>query len=165
MPTIQREITIRCSPDDFLGFVMDIERYAEVDDKLGSFDWVRREQDFVEFRFRPILPGIPARAPHMTARGRLTPHERIDVSLAPLPLNRVFHRIMTFAASFAVEPADGGTLVRRTFSVEPRPALRWLLDPILRRSLPADIESELRQAKHCLEQRARGKTLVRDGDR
>ena len=35
---------------------MDIERYAEVDDKLGAFDWVRRKENFVEIRFRPVLP-------------------------------------------------------------------------------------------------------------
>ena len=132
MPTVQREITIRCSPEEFLGFVMDIERYAEVDDKLGSFDWVRREENFLEFRLRPILPGVPGPAPRMTAQGRLT-------------------RMLTFAASFAFDRVEEGTLVRRTFGVELRPAFGWLLEPILRRSLPADIENELRQAKRYLE--------------
>src|SRR5439155_22651948 len=103
MGTVQMEQTIRCSPEEFLDFVMDIERYAEVDDKLGAFDWVRREGNLVEFKFRPILPGIPGPAPKMVARGRLTPGERIDVTLAPLPHNKLFNRLMTFAASFAVE--------------------------------------------------------------
>ena len=81
MPTVQREIMIRCSPEHFLGFVMDIERYAEVDDKLGAFDWVRREGNLVEFRFRPVLPGIPGPAPRMTAQGRLTLHQGTESRL------------------------------------------------------------------------------------
>lgn len=49
--------TIRCTPEELLDFVMDPERYAEVDEKIGTIDWVRREGNVTEFRFRGALPG------------------------------------------------------------------------------------------------------------
>lgn len=142
-----------CSPDEFLEFVLDIERYAQVDDKLGPFDWVRREGDRVEFKFRPTMPGIPGPAPKMVAQGVLTPGERVDVGLSPLPTNKLWHRLMKFNATFVCEPAENGTVVTRTMSIEPVPAVRWLLDPVLRRNLQRNIESEVEKAKAYMEQR------------
>ncbi len=143
-----------CSPDEFLEFALDVERYAEVDDKLGQFDWVRREEHRVEFKFRPVLPGIPMPSPKMVAQGVLTPGKRIDVALSSLPDNRLWHRLMKFDASFVCEPVGNGTLVTRTMSAELTPAVRWLLDPVLRRKLPGNIESEVEKAKAYIEQRA-----------
>lgn len=151
MVAVTEEKMIRCSPADFLEFVMDIEKYAEADDKLGTFDWVRRDEDLVEFKFRPILPGLPKPAPKMVARGRLTPGERIDVTLSPLPYNKLYNRLMDFSAGFVVESIPGGIRVKRTFGVDFHPAVRWLLDPILRRTLPRDVQSEMRAAKTLLE--------------
>jgi len=144
--------TMACSPDEFLDFVLDIERYAEVDDKLGPFDWVRREENRVEFKFRPTMPGIPGPAPKMIAEGVLTPGKRIDVGLLPLPNNKFWHRLIKFNATFVCEPVENGTLVTRTMSIEPSPAVRWFIDPVLRRKLPGNIESEVENAKVYMEQ-------------
>jgi hypothetical protein len=146
--------TIACSPDEFLEFVLDVERYAEVDDKLGRFDWVRREGNNVEFKFRPAMPGIPGPSPKMVACGVLTPGERVDVGLAPLPKSKLWHKLMKFNASFVCEPVENGTLVTRTMSIELTPAVRWLVDPVLRRTLPKNIESEIEKAKAYIEQRS-----------
>ncbi|MFC4585779.1 SRPBCC family protein [Sphaerisporangium corydalis] len=148
-----REV-IRCTPEEFLEFVMDPERYAEVDDKIGPIDWVRRTGDVTEFRFRPALPGVPGPAPKLVSQMRLTPGERVDVRYAPLPRNRLNHRLSRFAASFAAERIDGGTRVTRTISIDFAPFVRWMLEPILRRRLPADIEKEIRQARNRLEAEA-----------
>ncbi|PSK89608.1 carbon monoxide dehydrogenase subunit G [Murinocardiopsis flavida] len=144
---------IRCTPEEFLAFVLDPEAYARVDDKIGAIDWVRREGDLTEFRFRPKLPGVPGPAPKLVSQMRLTPGERVDVRYAPLPQNRLNHRLSRFAASFAAAPADGGTRVTRTISIDFAPFARWLLEPILRRTLPADVAKEIHAAKAHLEAR------------
>jgi hypothetical protein len=96
-----------CTPDEFLEFAMDVERYASVDNKLGPFDWVRREGNLVQFKFRPAMPGLPGPAPKMVAQGILTPGRRIDVSLAALPQSKLWNRVMKFNASFACKPVGG----------------------------------------------------------
>jgi hypothetical protein len=150
-----------CTPDEFLEFALDVERYAEVDDKLGPFTSVRREGNRVEFEFHPMMPGIPAPSPKMVpkmvAQGVLTPGKRIDVGLAPLPKSRFWHRLMKFNATFVCEPVENGTLVTRTMSVELVPAVRWLLEPVLRRNLPRNVESEVVKAKAYIEQRSNRK--------
>ncbi|MFF3441922.1 SRPBCC family protein [Streptosporangium sp. NPDC002721] len=144
--------TIHCTPDEYLEFVMDVGRYAEIDDKIGSIDWVRRVDNLVEFRFRPVLPGIPGPAPKLVSQMRLTPGLRVDVRYAPLPRNRLNHRLSRFSASFEAEAvADGVSRVRRMISIDFAPFLRWPLEPILRRRLPADVREEMRGAKRRLE--------------
>ena len=140
-----------CTPDEFLEFAMDVERYAGVDDKLGPFDWVRREGNIVRFKFRPAMPGLPGPAPKMVAQGVLTPGKRVDVSLVELPQNKLWNRLMKFNASFACEPANNGILVTRTMTADLNPMVRWLAEPILRRNLPGNIEDEVERAKMYIE--------------
>ncbi|WKG12417.1 hypothetical protein QX204_13490 [Nocardia sp. PE-7] len=102
MVTAVAQQTIACAPEEYLEFAMDVERYASVDDKLGPMDWVRRNGNVVEFRFRPSMPGIPGPAPKMIARGVLTPGERVDVGLSPLPASKLWHRLMRFNCEFRV---------------------------------------------------------------
>jgi hypothetical protein len=147
--TVER--TVRCRPEEFLALVMDPERYARVDDKLGRIDWVRREGDVTEFRFRSRLPGLPGPAPKVVSRMRLTPGERVDVAYAPPPHNRLVRRVSSFAASFVCTPVDGGTRVARTIAIGFPPLLRPLVEPILRRTLRPDVEREVQGAKDLLE--------------
>lgn len=148
------ERIVRCAPEEFLALVMDAERYAEVDDKLGRIDWVRREGDVTEFRFRSRLPGIPGPGPKIVSRMRLTPGERVDVEYAPLPQNRVPRRISTFAASFVCAPVAEGTRVIRTIEIGFVPVIGLLVEPILRRTLQPDVEREIKGAKELLERTA-----------
>lgn len=146
------EEDILCTPEDYLEFVMDAARYAEIDDKIGPIDWVRRIDNVVEFKFRPVLPGIPGPAPKVVSQMRLTPGRRVDVRYAPLPHNRLNHRLSRFSASFEAEAvADGVSRVRRMISIDFAPFARWPLEPILRRRLPADVRKEVRGAKQRLE--------------
>jgi hypothetical protein len=149
------ERDVRCAPDDFLALVMDAERYAGVDAKLGRIDWVRRDGDVVDFRFRSRLPGVFGPGAKVVSRMRLTPGKRVDVEYAPLPQNRLVRRLSTFAASFVCEPIAGGTRVIRTIEMAFIPALRWYVEPILRRTLPPDVESEIDGAKELLERPGR----------
>jgi hypothetical protein len=150
---VQREI--QCTPDDFLALVMDAERYAEVDAKLGRIDWVRRDGDVVDFQFRSRLPGMVGPEPTVVSRMRLTPGERVDVEYAPPPHNRLVRRISDFSASFVCEPTTDGTRVTRTIEMRFVPPLRWFVEPILRKTLPPDIENEVDGAKELLERPGR----------
>lgn len=144
--------TIGCTPETYLEFVMDVERYREVDDKIGPIAWVRRQGNLTELKYKPRLPGMSMPEPYTVARMRLTPGERIDIRLAPLPRNLTNRLVSRFAASFACEPAAGGrTRVTRMVSFRFNPLVRWLFEPTLRRTLPGSVERELRLAKEILE--------------
>jgi hypothetical protein len=95
--------------------------------QAGRIDWVRREGDVTEFRFRSALPGLGA-GPEIVSRMTLTPGERVDVRLPDRPENRLARRI---AFGFAAP-------------------LRPLLEPLVRRKLRADVEAEVRGAKRLL---------------
>jgi hypothetical protein len=142
------EETMNCTADEFLEFVMDVHRYAEVDDKIGSIDWARREGDLTEFKFRPVLPGIPGPAPKMVMWVRKIPGKRIEMSLAPLPHNKLNHRLIKkFDSVFEVEPVADGVLVRSVNTFAIAPFARWLMEPILRGKLPNNIAAEMERAR------------------
>lgn len=149
MTRVQVQETIRASPDEILGLVMDIERYAEVDDKIRPVLWARREGNRVEFACRPKLAGL--RQPKIVQFIELTPGRRADIGLLPKPHNRIAHAMARFKASFECEPADGGTRVTRTLQFTFSPAVRWLMEPLLRRRLEGDVQDEIRLAKRYLE--------------
>ncbi len=145
------EQVISCAPEDFLALVMDPRRYAGIDRKVGAIDWVRREGDVTEFRFRSHLPGVPGPGSRIVSRMSLSPGVRVDVRLPDVPENRFARRVSTFSASFVCEPVEGGTKVIRTLACGFRAPVGWLVEPILRRTLRADLEDELRGAKELLE--------------
>jgi len=149
MVKVQVTETIACTPDEFLAFVMDIERYAEVDKKISPVLWQRREGDLMEFACRPTLAGLPQ--PMVVQQARLTPGVRIDISLSPLPRNRLAHATAHFEASFECTPVAGGTQVTRTLEFRFTPALRWMLEPLFRRRLPREVRDEVQLAKQYLE--------------
>ncbi|MGI5353162.1 SRPBCC family protein [Streptomyces sp. CA-250714] len=146
------EQTVRCTPEAFLALVMDPERYARVDAKLGRIDWVRHQENVTEFKFRSRLPGLPGPAPKVVSRMRLTPGEAVHVRYAPAPHNRLVRRVSTFAASFVCTSEDDDTTrVVRTIEMGFAPPLRHLAEPVLRRTLRPDMEREIRGAKALLE--------------
>jgi hypothetical protein len=148
---VVRSETIACRPEDWLELVLDVHRYAAVDDKIGPIRWVRRHGDLTEFRFTSRLPGLPLPGPAIVSQMRLTPGRRIDVRLAPLPRNLVSHLLTRFRARFSCEPADGGVRVTREIALGFVPPVGWLLERVLRRTLPLSVERELRLAKEVLE--------------
>lgn len=145
--------TVRCTPDEFLEFVMDIERYAEVDEKIRPIYWARRAGNTTEFQFRPKLPGLPMPAPKLVQQVRLTPGDRIDIANAPLPHNKIGNRLMDFQASFVCRSGAGGTVVTRTVEMTFPRVVAWLAEPILARGLQAAVDLEVAQAKTYFEHR------------
>jgi hypothetical protein len=151
MVTARTIRTIECTPDEFLDLVMDIERYADVDDKIRPIYWSRRTGNVLEFQFRPKLPGLPIPAPKLIQRVELTPGRRVDVTNAPFPYNKIANRMSAFTASFVCEPSDGATVITRTIEMTFPAPIRWLVEPILRRRLQAAVDDEIDRAKQELE--------------
>lgn len=141
--------TIATTCEEFLGLVMDIERYAEVDHKIRPVLWSRRDGNRVEFACRPTLAGL--RQPKIVQFVELTPGSRIDIGLLPRPANRLAHAMADFHASFHCEEAPEGIKVTRTLKFDFAPAVRWFAEPMLRRRLEAEVRDELRLAKSVLE--------------
>jgi hypothetical protein len=145
---IVRQITIAATAEEVLELVMDIERYAEIDDKIAPILWSQREGDVVTFACRPTLAGL--RQPKAVQTMRLTPGERIDIALTPRPANRLAHAVARFDASFVCLEIPGGTEVTRTLRFRFAPALGWLLAPLFRRRLPGEVEAELDRVQQLL---------------
>jgi hypothetical protein len=141
---IQR-VTIACTPHEFLEFVMDIERYAQVDDKIAPILWSRRQGNVVTFACRPKLAGL--RQPKVVQTVRLTPGERIDIALTPRPANRLAHLVAQFEASFTCREEPSGTQVTRTLRFRFTPVFRRLLVPLFRRRLPGEVTAELTRVR------------------
>ncbi|SFQ03357.1 Polyketide cyclase / dehydrase and lipid transport [Amycolatopsis arida] len=150
MVAVTVERTIGCAPETFVEFVLDVRRYAEVDDKIGRILWVRRRPGLTEFKFRPRLPGLRLPEPGTVSRMRLVQGNRIDIALAPLPRNALSRFVSRFRAGFTCAPAPGGTTVTRTISFDFNPLVRPLLEPTLRHTLPESVERELRLAEEIL---------------
>jgi hypothetical protein len=125
---------------------MAIEQYAEVDDKIRPVYWSRRTGNVLEFQFRPKLPGLPVPAPKLIQRVELTPGQRIDITNAPLPRNKIGNRLSRFRASFVCRPVDGGTAVTRTIEMTFSAPMRWLFEPLLNGRLHAAVDDEMDRA-------------------
>ena len=151
MAYAQATRTIRSSPKAFLDLVMAIEQYAEVDDKIRPVYWSRRTGNVLEFQFRPKLPGLPVPAPKLVQRVELTPGERIDITNAPLPRNKIGNRLSRFRASFVCRPVDGGITVTRTIEMTFSAPMRWLVEPLLKGRLQASVDDEMDRATARLE--------------
>ncbi|MCM6778882.1 SRPBCC family protein [Nocardia sp. CDC159] len=148
---------MKCTSDEYLDFVMDVERYAEVDDKITKIDWIRRTGNVLQFKFRPALPGMPRPMPKMVLQLTLTPGKRIDLTLAPPPHNKLANPVMKYTGSFVCAPAVGGTMVTSSTSLAVVPPLRWVIEPILRRNLPQNFRAEMEHAKAYIEKLSAGK--------
>ncbi|HEY1668889.1 MAG TPA: SRPBCC family protein [Trebonia sp.] len=142
---VVQSVTITCTPREFPEFVMDIERCAQVDDKIAPILWTRRRGNVVTFACRPRLAGL--RQPKVVQTMRLTPGKRIDITLTPRPANRLAHLVARFEASFTCREEPGGTEVTRTLRFRFTPVFRWLLVPLLRRRLPGEVAAELARAR------------------
>lgn len=145
MVRVEMSQTISCTPDEFLEFVMDIERYATVDRKIDPILWARRDGEVTTFACRPKLAGL--RQPKVVQEVRLTPGKRVDIALTPRPQNRLAHAMAEFKASFDCTAAAGETRVVRTLEFTFTPLTRWLFEPLLRKRLPNEVQAELELAK------------------
>jgi hypothetical protein len=140
---------VRSDPDTILDFVMDIERYQEIDQKIRPVLWAARDGNLTEFAFRPRFGG--AVGPIVVAQERRMPGHRVDIVLAPAPFNRLARLITHYEASFECVAVAGGTEVSRSERFAPRWPFRFLMVPFLRRIMPPLVREELFLAKQKIE--------------
>lgn len=140
---------IRVTPEAVLEFIMDIERYAEIDEKIRPVLWIRREGNLTEFAFRPKLGGLIG--PKLVSQERRNGH-RVDITLAPSPHNRLIRAITHYEATFECVPVPGGTEVHRSERFRLRWPFRWIVGPFLHRRMPILVKRELLLAKKKLEE-------------
>src|SRR5438309_11525413 len=134
--------TLKTTAEEYLAFVLDVERYRQVDDKLGPIDWVRTEGNVTDFRFRPKMPLTPW-SPKVVSRMTLTPGQRIDIEYAPKPHNRLARALSSFSAYFSCEPNGEGIRVTRSVTISLPAFLRPIERLTLGRRLQASVEREL----------------------
>lgn len=139
----------RSEPEGILEFVMDIESYQEIDQKIRPVIWSAREANLTEFAFRPRFGGLVG--PVVVAQERLVPGRRVDIVLAPAPFNRLARLITHYEASFECVPVPGGTEVSRSERFAVRWPFRLFLVPFLRRIMPPLVREELFLAKQKIE--------------
>jgi hypothetical protein len=107
MVLVQVVETIAAPSDKILEFVMDIERYADVDAKIKPILWARRDGNRLEFACRPKLVGI--RQPKVIQFAELTPGRRIEIGLLPLPCNRLAHATSRRVSSASPRVTERGS--------------------------------------------------------
>ena len=149
MATGSATATLPCGADEYLAFVLDVERYREVDDKLGPIDWVRTDGTVTEFRFRPKMPLMPW-SPKVVSRMTLSPGQRIDIEYAPKPDNRLARALSSFSAYFECAPDGDGIRVTRSVTISLPALLRPIERLTLGRRLQASVERELALSRTML---------------
>lgn len=148
----EAEIVMATTAPRVIEFVMDVERYREVDAKIGRIHWIERSLDNrqVAFRFTPRLGPVPAllrSTQHVTRRG--------DRALVIRPAPSWTDRLARFEGTVECWPHTDGVRVRRRLEFWLTPLLRPLLGPPLRRWLATDVPAELEGAQRALTRNTR----------
>jgi hypothetical protein len=144
----EADVVMATSSARVLEFVMDVERYREVDAKIGRIHWVQRSPDGrqVTFRFTPRLGPVPAL---LRSTQHVTRHGERALVIRPTP--SWTDRLARFEGTVECWPHRDGVRVRRRLEFWLAPVLRPLLGPPLRRWLATDVPAELDAARRALE--------------
>jgi Polyketide cyclase / dehydrase and lipid transport len=135
------EAVVDASPEQVLGFVLDLDSYRQADFKIGAVAWIRPDATGATIKFRGVMNGRPG--PYVTQRvdrSVVGDTHRLDVrSVAPAWMNA----IVRFEGVFEATPVDGGTKVYHREALYFRPPFSWLIEPRLRAWLAADTPAEV----------------------
>ncbi len=148
----EAELVMATTASRVIELVMDVERYREVDTKIGTIYWIERSPDHrqVTFRFTPRLGPVPAllrSTQHVTRYGEL--------ALVIRPAPSWTDRLARFEGTVECWPVPDGVRVRRRLKFWLTPLLRPLLGPPLRRWLATDVPAELEGARRVLTHNSR----------
>lgn len=145
----EARLVMEQSPREIIEFVLDLNEYQKVDDKLAKVYHVEREGDAVVFRFRPRLMGLPG--PVTTQRVALNDQgDRIEVSGIPSWSDA----FVGFHAFFQFTETEEGTLVHRRVEFRFAPPMSLLMDRAVGRWLAKDVPKELHNAREYLRRRS-----------
>lgn len=138
------EVVVRATPDEAIGFVLDLERYRQADKKIGPVLWIRPDDAGALVRFRSRMVGLPG--PAVTQRIDRT-QNRLDVrTVEP----KWMTRLLDFEGVVEATPVEGGTLFFHREAFTFRGPARFLLEPILRRWLARDTAAEVERVGRML---------------
>ena len=147
MASGEAEIIINYPPEGIIEFVLDLNEYRKVDDKLGKIHWIKPAPDGqgVLIHFRPNLIGMPG--PSTTQRVVVMPGNRIEITGVPAWTDS----FVKFHGYFRCEPAAGGTRVVRGLDFQFSKPMGWIMNIPVTRWLKKAIPAELANAKEYLE--------------
>jgi hypothetical protein len=138
------EAIVPVSPDEAIGFVLDLEQYRQADFKIGPVKWVRPDAGGATVRFRGKM-GKGRPGPYVTQRIDRTGN-RLDVrTVAPAWMNR----IVSFEGVVEATPVDGGTRFYHREAMTFHGPFR-LLERRLGRWLAADTPAEVERVAGML---------------
>lgn len=138
------EAVVTATPEEAIGFVLDLERYRQADKKIGAVAWVRPDDDGALVRFRSRMMGMPG--PVVTQRIDRTGN-RLDVrTVEPAWMLR----LLDFEGVVEATPVGGGTRFYHRETFRFRGATRYVLEPLLRRWLANDTVAEVRRVADML---------------
>ena len=141
---------VRCFAKDAYEFVLDLDRYRQADQKIGTVHSVTWHGTEAEIHYSGCFRGWTTPAVRQTIT--VEPYRRIDVLSKPGTMAHAasrFHGVFTFE-----ELGDGTTRVFHREELDLHPAVAWLLAPLLRDWLAADTPEEVARMKQLLEEPA-----------
>ncbi len=136
------KVVIKAEPQTVLEFVLDLERYRQVDTKIGKIKSVERDGNTYTARFGGKLRGIPG--PALTYTITLMPWTRLDVAGRNAWL-------LDFQGSFACAPTGDGVEVEHVERFAFKPPAKWLIEPWARDWLRKDTQAEMERMKAAIE--------------
>jgi hypothetical protein len=138
--------TIRRSPQEVLAFVLDFERYRQVDHKIGRIRAVERRGDDGLVTIRGRIRGIPLAVDRLAYH--VVPNSRLELRSVPSVWPGA---VVWFEGHFICEPAEHGTRVSHRECLAFRRPFSWLFEPLLRAWLARDTAEEMVRLKRALE--------------
>lgn len=131
---------VRRTSREVLEFVADLDRYREVDPKIGrvSRPLVLEDTGTGRVRYWGRLRGLPP-APDVNVV-RLTPWTELTFTGAPWQPARL---VLDFQGRFRCTDTDEGCTVTHDYQLTFRRPFRWLYEPALTRWLQADVTQEV----------------------
>jgi polyketide cyclase/dehydrase/lipid transport protein len=139
-------VTVRRSPREVLEFVIDFERYRQVDHKIAAIRASERRGNEGVVTIRGRIRGVPAAVDRLAYR--LVPYSRLELRSVPSLWPGLAVR---FEGDFSCEVEADGTLVSHRECFAFRRPFRWLLEPLLGPWLARDTEAEMIRLRRALE--------------
>jgi hypothetical protein len=134
---------VAASPEEVVEFVMDLERYAQADWKIGWVYAVERHGDRAEVCFRGKMAGLPG--PKTRQLLEVTSEEDGTRRVKVTNLKSWMDHLYRFSGLVEARPVPGGAAVFHVETLMFAAPWRVVLEPLLSRWLARDTEAEVQR--------------------